>query len=90
MQEAPVVPPVTGKYHPEGQLVQAAAPEALKIAAPGTPEFRRALRDVFERQRNVVGAQGVYSMTPSDHNGLDARARHMIRVDGGRWKRVQP
>ncbi len=73
-----------------GILLQAAAPEALKVALPGTPEFRRALRDAFEKQRNVVGAQGVYSMTPNDHNGLDNRARYMIRVDGGRWKRVQP
>lgn len=68
-----------------GLLLQKTIPEALKKARPGTPEFRQALRDALERAREVVGAQGVFSMTAQNHNGMDQRARVMMTVKGGRW-----
>jgi len=67
-------------------LVAAAVPEALKKARPGTPEFRAALRDALENLKNVVGTHGIYSMTPQNHNGMDERARVMVRVEGGEWR----
>ncbi|HSD42803.1 MAG TPA: ABC transporter substrate-binding protein [Burkholderiales bacterium] len=67
-------------------LVAAAVPEALKKAKPGTPEFRSALRDALEGTRNVVGTHGVYNMTPQNHNGMDERARVMVRVENGEWR----
>ena len=67
-------------------LVAAAVPEALKKAKPGTPEFRAALRDALESTRNVVGTHGVYNMTPQNHNGMDERARVMVRVENGEWR----
>jgi branched-chain amino acid transport system substrate-binding protein len=70
-------------------LVAAAVPEALKRAKPGTPEFRAALRDALENLKNVVGTHGVYAMTPTNHNGMDERARVMVRVDNGEWKLVR-
>jgi branched-chain amino acid transport system substrate-binding protein len=33
----------------------------------------------------VVGAQGVFNMTPANHNGMDQRARLMMTVQNGRW-----
>jgi branched-chain amino acid transport system substrate-binding protein len=68
-----------------GLLLGKAIPVALKKAKPGTPEFRAALRDALEATKEVVGAQGVFTMTPQDHNGMDARARVMMTVKGGRW-----
>ncbi|RIX47654.1 MAG: ABC transporter substrate-binding protein [Rhodocyclales bacterium GT-UBC] len=68
-----------------GLLLQKTIPEALKKARPGTPEFRQALRDALERAKEVVGAQGVFSMTAQNHNGMDQRARVMMTVKGGRW-----
>lgn len=68
------------------QLLDAAVPVALKKARPGTPEFRAALRDALENVRNVIGTHGVYNMTPTDHNGLDERARVMVRVENGAWR----
>jgi branched-chain amino acid transport system substrate-binding protein len=68
-----------------GLLLQKTIPEALKKARPGTPEFRQALRDALERAREVVGAQGVFSMTAQNHNGMDQRSRVMMTVKGGRW-----
>jgi branched-chain amino acid transport system substrate-binding protein len=65
-------------------LLAKAVPEALKRAKPGTKEFRAALRDALETD-NVVGSHGVFVMTPQDHNGLDNRARVMIRIENGKW-----
>jgi branched-chain amino acid transport system substrate-binding protein len=68
-----------------GLMLQRAVPEALKKAKPGTPEFRAALRDALEQTRELVGAQGVYNMTPQDHSGFDARGRVMMTLRDGTW-----
>jgi branched-chain amino acid transport system substrate-binding protein len=65
-------------------LLNKAVPEALKKGKPGTKEFRAALRDALETG-TVVASHGVFVMTPQDHNGLDNRARVMIRIENGRW-----
>ncbi|HET7776103.1 MAG TPA: ABC transporter substrate-binding protein [Azospira sp.] len=68
-----------------GLLLQKAIPVALKKAQPGTSEFRAALRDALEQSKEVVGAQGVFTMSPANHNGMDQRARVMMTVKNGRW-----
>lgn len=67
-------------------LLNAAVPEAMKKAKPGTPEFREALRVALENVRNLVGTHGVYNMNPKDHNGLDERARVLVHVQNGAWR----
>jgi branched-chain amino acid transport system substrate-binding protein len=67
-------------------LLDAAAAVALKQAKPGTPEFREALRAALENVKNVVGTHGVYNMTPTNHNGLDERARVLVHVVNGEWR----
>ncbi len=69
-----------------GMLLAAAAPEALKKAKPGTVEFRVALRDALENVKNVAGAHGIFNMSPTDHLGLDQRARVMVKIENGTWK----
>ncbi|MCX7692472.1 ABC transporter substrate-binding protein [Tepidimonas taiwanensis] len=69
-----------------GLLLAAAAPEALKKAKPGTPAFRAALRDALENVKNVAGAHGIFNMSPTDHLGLDQRARVMVKIENGTWK----
>jgi branched-chain amino acid transport system substrate-binding protein len=66
-------------------LLSHAIPDALKKAKPGTKEFRAALRDGLENAKDVFGAHGVFNMNPQDHNGLDNRARLMIRIEDGKW-----
>jgi len=68
-----------------GLLLQKAIPLALKTAKPGSAEFRGALRDALEQSREVVGAQGVFTMSAQNHNGMDQRARVMMTVRGGKW-----
>jgi branched-chain amino acid transport system substrate-binding protein len=69
-----------------GKLMAAAVPGALKKAQPGTPEFRAALRDSIEQVKGVAGAHGLFTMSPTDHLGLDKNARVMVKVENGTWK----
>ena len=66
-------------------LLSHAIPEALKKAKPGTKEFRAALRDGLENAKDIFGAHGVFNMSAQDHNGLDNRARLMLKIEDGKW-----
>ena len=72
-----------------GLLMSAAATQALKKAQPGTAQFRAALRDALENVHELAGAHGVFNMSPTDHLGLDQRARVMVKIENGTWK-LQP
>ncbi|WP_142804106.1 ABC transporter substrate-binding protein [Tepidiphilus sp. J10] len=72
-----------------GKLLAAALPEALAKAQPGTAEFRVALREALENVKEVHAAMGVFTMSPTDHLGLDQRARVMVQIDKGTWKYVR-
>ena len=69
-----------------GLLMAAAVPVALQRAQPGTAAFRAALRDALEGVANMPGAHGIFSMSATDHLGLDQRARVMVKIDNGAWK----
>ena len=69
-----------------GLLLERAIPVALKTAKPGTEAFRSALRDALEREREVVGCQGVFNMSPTNHNGMDERARVLVTVRDGKFR----
>jgi branched-chain amino acid transport system substrate-binding protein len=69
-----------------GQLLQHAIPEALKKGQPGTPAFRAALRDALENVKDLPVSHGIINMTPTDHNGLDNRARVIVQIVDGKWK----
>lgn len=71
-----------------GILLQNAIPVALRKAQPGTKEFRAALRDALESIKNVVGAHGVFNMSPQDHSGFDQRARVMVTIENGTWRHI--
>jgi branched-chain amino acid transport system substrate-binding protein len=73
-----------------GLLLQQALPQAAKAARPGTPEFRKALRDALEKVKGLPVTNGITNMTPDDHLGLDQRARVMVRITGGKWVLDRP
>lgn len=81
-------PPATfgSSFYDAGLLLEHAIPMAAKAGKPGTPEFRRALRDALEQTRELPGTQGVYNMTPQDHSGFDERGRELITVKNGNWQ----
>jgi len=66
-------------------LLDNAVPIALKSAAPGTVEFRRALRDALEATKGLADTNGVVNMSATDHLGLDQRARVMVEISNGKW-----
>ena len=61
-------------------------PAALKAGKPGTEAFRSALRDALEKERDVVGTQGVFNMSATNHNGMDDRARVLIIIKDGKFR----
>ena len=70
-------------------LIKRAAPNALKAARAGTPEFRTALRDELEQVKDVYLNNGLSSMTPEDHNGYDQRSAFLIKVEKGKFRLAQ-
>ena len=64
-------------------ILEAAVPDALKKAKPGTPEFRAALRDSIVSGREVVGTHAIYRYTDADRYGVDDRARVLVVVKNG-------
>jgi branched-chain amino acid transport system substrate-binding protein len=43
------------------------------------------IRAGIEQTKKMVGVSGVFTMSPSDHNGLDLSAFEMVRVSKGDW-----
>lgn len=82
------VSPFAGYSEDAFLLLQAAIPGALKTAQPGTEAFRVALRDNLEKTHNLVGTHGVYTMSPTNHNGMDDRARVLVQAVDGQWKLI--
>lgn len=68
------------------KLIEAVVPQALKVAKPGTEKFREALRDALENTRGFRGAFAVYTMSPTDHSGVNQLGMAIMRVENGGWK----
>ena len=49
-------------------------------ARPAPPELS------LESTRELNGAHGIFNTSPTDHLGLDQRARVMVKVEKGAWK----
>ena len=71
-----------------GLLLERAVPAALKAGKPGTEAFRVALRDALEQEREVIGCQGIFNMSATNHNGMDERARVLVTVRDGKFRLV--
>lgn len=69
-----------------GQMLQHAIPEALKKGQPGSQAFRSALRDALENIKELPISHGIMNTSPTNHNGLDQRARVMVQITDGKWK----
>jgi branched-chain amino acid transport system substrate-binding protein len=58
---------------------------AAAVKRAGTTDKTK-VRDALEQLKNVVGVDGIYNMTPSDHMGLNTDAFHMIEIHNSKWK----
>jgi branched-chain amino acid transport system substrate-binding protein len=59
------------------------AVEAIKRA--GSTDKAKVLAEI-EKTNNFVGADGIFTMSPTDHLGLDAASFVMVEVENGGWK----
>jgi len=67
-------------------IASRAIPTALKKAKPGTPEFRAAIRDAIETEREIAATHGVFNFSPTDHSGFDGRGRVLLQVENNAFK----
>lgn len=67
-------------------LLDAAVAKIPAGTQPGTPAFRQALRDALESLQGTVGTQGIYMMSPTNHNGLDERGVVLMQARSGAWQ----
>jgi branched-chain amino acid transport system substrate-binding protein len=68
-----------------GRMLEAAVPVALKAGQPGTAAFRSALRDALENIHELTGCQGIINTSPTNHGGMDKRARVIVEIKNGDW-----
>ncbi|MEW5774978.1 MAG: ABC transporter substrate-binding protein [Thermodesulfobacteriota bacterium] len=57
--------------------------DAVKRTGSAEPQ---AIRDGIEKITAFVGTAGIFTFGPTEHNGLDASAFEMIRIEKGDWK----
>jgi branched-chain amino acid transport system substrate-binding protein len=85
-----VIPSIFGAHLWDSMShVERAIPAALKVAKPGTPEFRAALRDEIEKTKDFALNNGLSNMTPDNHNGYDERSAFVIEVKDGAFHLVK-
>ncbi|VVE26818.1 branched-chain amino acid ABC transporter substrate-binding protein [Pandoraea capi] len=68
-----------GGYAYDGLMMAA---DAIKRA--GSTDKAK-VRDALEQTKNFVGVSGVYTMSPTDHMGLNSSAFRMVEIRGGRF-----
>jgi branched-chain amino acid transport system substrate-binding protein len=83
--------PATGAFSAyafDGWLILAdAAKRAMATGAqPGTPDFRKALRDAIVTTKELVGTHAVYNFNPDSRYGADDRSRVLVQLAKGEWK----
>jgi branched-chain amino acid transport system substrate-binding protein len=71
------------------EVLKRVVPVALKIAKPGTPEFREAIRQALLSEREIACSQGVYNFTEKDRYGLDDRSRIILTVKDGKYLQAE-
>jgi branched-chain amino acid transport system substrate-binding protein len=66
-------------------VLERVIPVALKMAKPGTGEFREAIRQALMTEHEIAASQGVYNFTEKDRYGLDDRSRIVLTVKDGKY-----
>jgi branched-chain amino acid transport system substrate-binding protein len=67
-------------------LTDAGAQVALKTQPPGTAAFRLALRDAMEHVAGMAGAEGMFTLTPTDHSGIEPDSQVMVVIQDHGYK----
>lgn len=68
-----------------GVVLKMVATEALKVAKPGSEEFRLAIRDRLHTISGLIGSVGVYEFKPGEPYGVQSNSLVLATVKGGKW-----
>lgn len=71
-----------------GNIADALAIAVDAIKRAGSTE-RAKVRDAIEATRGLVGLNGIFTMSPTDHNGLKVDSLRIIEVRNGRFELVK-
>lgn len=74
--------------HFAGHAYDAFALVTDAVRRTGTTTDRAAIRDALEATTGLVGTGGVFTMSTSDHLGLDLGSFHMVEIRNGDWALV--
>ncbi len=77
-----------GKYKEDVSTFGGHAYDALAILAQAVKQVgpdREKVRAAIESTKGLVGTAGVFTLTPTDHNGLDLDAFEMLTVKNGKF-----
>lgn len=69
-----------GGYAHDALMLVVNAIQRAKSAEP------KAIRDALESTKGLVGVTGVFTMSPTDHLGIDDQSLYMVDIRGGEWK----
>ncbi len=72
-----------GEYAYDGLMMGL---DAIKRAGSTDKEK---VRDALEKTSKFVGVSGIYTMSPTDHGGLDSNAFRMVEIKGGKFAEVK-
>lgn len=67
-------------------IIKLIVPKALKAGKPGTEKFREALRSGIENVKGYKGALAVFTLSPTDHSGVNELGMAVVRIEKGAWK----
>lgn len=80
----------TGKYHDDISTFGGHAYDALMLLVNA---IKRAgsidpakVRDALESTKHFVGVDGMFNLSPTDHDGLNVESFKMVQVHNGNWK----
>lgn len=80
------------EFHKNADTFGGHAWDAIQLVVAGLRKVgpdRAKLRDEIERTRGFVGTGGIFSFSPTEHNGLTKDAFVMVEVVDGEWKLIK-
>lgn len=66
-------------------VVSEAAKRVPADLKPGTPEYRKALRDAIKSTSKLAGTQGVFTFSPDTSYGDDKASVVIVKLEKGHW-----
>lgn len=80
---------IAGYCYDASILFEAAAKKALKVAKPGTPEFRNALRTEMHALTGVVGVTATFGFQEGSSDGVGPESTIIVQAKNSSWEPVK-